>query len=85
MKKQNFNLWMLINNMNLIEFKRPFYTALRTEFPNRDIRGSGLAKRGWTAPFLHRRDAQSGLALQLCEVPWDVGRGTWHGVPEAVL
>ena len=31
-------------------------------------------KRGWTAPFLHRRDAQSGLALQLCEVPWDVGR-----------
>lgn len=25
-------------------------------------------KRGWTVPFLHRRDAQSGLALQLCEV-----------------
>jgi len=25
-------------------------------------------KRGWTAPFLHRRDAQSSFALQLCEV-----------------
>ena len=24
-------------------------------------------KRGWTAPFLHRRDATSSLALQLCE------------------
>ncbi|CAK9075151.1 unnamed protein product [Durusdinium trenchii] len=25
-------------------------------------------KHGWTAPFLHRRDAQSSLALQLCQV-----------------
>ena len=33
-------------------------------------------KSGWTAPFLHRRDAQSGVALQLCEVR------TWgRGVP----
>jgi len=43
-------------------------------------------KPGWTAPFLHRRDAQSAFAVQLCEVresdglltPWERTREQWY-------
>ena len=61
--------------MNLIEFKRPFYTALRTEFPNRDIRGSGLAQT-WLDGALPA-PPRCAKRLGLATLRGAVGRGTW--------